>query len=78
VRDRRNSARLRRATEVKVIVDTAMCTGHGRCYTLAPEVFTADDEGHSLLVSEEVPEALRDKAVIAVENCPERAISIQY
>ena len=62
---------------MKVIIDTGMCTGHGRCYTLVPEVFAADDEGHSELVSEEVPEALRNHAVIAVQNCPERAISIE-
>ena len=62
---------------MKVIIDTGMCTGHGRCYTLVPEVFAADDEGHSVLVSEEVPEALRDRAVIPVQNCPEQAISIE-
>jgi ferredoxin len=64
-------------TAVNVTVDTAMYTGHGRCYTLSPEVFAADDEGRSVLMSEEVPDALRDKALIAVQNCPERAISIE-
>jgi ferredoxin len=62
---------------VKVIIDTGMCTGHGRGYTLVPEGFAADDEGHSELVGEEVPEALRDRAVIAVQNCLERPISIE-
>lgn len=62
---------------MKVILDTAMCTGHGRCYSLAPEVFAPDDEGHSTLVHQEVPEALREKALVGVQNCPERAISIE-
>ncbi len=62
---------------MKVVVDTDACTGHGRCYTLAPEVFEPDDQGHSQLVSEEVPESLRDKAVIGMQNCPERAISVE-
>ncbi len=59
---------------MKVILDTTMCTGHGRCYTLAPEVFAPDDEGHSTLIEQDVPESLRDKVMIGVQNCPERAI----
>ena len=62
---------------MRVVVDTDMCTGHGRCYTLAPEVFEADDNGHSSVISAEVPDALRDKALIGRDNCPERAISIE-
>jgi ferredoxin len=62
---------------MKVIIDEVACTGHGRCYTLAPEVFSPDDEGHSQPISDEVPESLRDQAMIGVQNCPERAISIE-
>ncbi len=62
---------------MKVILDTEKCTGHGRCYTLAPEVFAPDDQGHSTLIQEEVPDSLRDKAIIGVQNCPERAISVE-
>jgi ferredoxin len=61
---------------MKVILDTAVCVGHGRCYSLAPEVFEADDEGHSRLIVEDVPESLSDQALLGVQNCPERAISI--
>ena len=62
---------------MKVILDTEKCTGHGRCYTLAPEVFASDDQGHSTLIQEEVPDSLRDKAIVGVQNCPERAISLE-
>ena len=62
---------------MKVIVDAAACTGHGRCYGLAPEVFAPDDEGHSELVIEDVPESLRDSVMIGMQSCPERAISIE-
>jgi ferredoxin len=62
---------------MKVILDTAICVGHGRCYSLAPEVFEADDEGHSRLIRDEVPESLREQALLGVQNCPERAISIK-
>ena len=62
---------------MKVTIDADACTGHGRCYSLAPEVFSPDDEGHSQLITGEVPESLRDRAMIGVQNCPERAISIE-
>lgn len=61
---------------MKVRIDTEMCTGHGRCYSLAPEVFEPDDEGHGVVILEEIPESLRSKAEIGVQNCPEQAISI--
>lgn len=61
---------------MKVRIDTEVCTGHGRCYTLAPEVFDSDERGHGFVISEELSDDLRDKALIGVQNCPEQAISI--
>ena len=61
---------------MKVRIDTEACTGHGRCYTLAPEVFDSDDRGYGLVISEELPEDRRAQALIGVQNCPEQAISI--
>jgi ferredoxin len=62
---------------VKLCIDNEACTGHGRCYSLVPELFDADDYGHSVVLQEEVPESLVEKAQLAVSNCPERAISLQ-
>jgi len=62
---------------VKVRIDTDTCTGHGRCYTLAPEVFDSDDRGYGMVINEDTPEELRAKALIGEQNCPERAISIE-
>ena len=31
-------------------IDNDKCTGHGRCYTLAPEVFGEDDEGYGTVL----------------------------
>ena len=61
---------------MKIRIDEERCTGHGRCYALAPEVFEPDDEGHSVLRLDEIPPDLEAKARIGVENCPEQAISI--
>jgi ferredoxin len=61
---------------MKIRLDPARCTGHGRCYTLAPNVFDADDEGHCVLLAAEVPAAHEREARSAVLNCPEDAIAI--
>ena len=61
---------------MKVRIDAEACTGHGRCYTLAPEVFDSDEFGHGSVISEDVPAALREKALIGLHNCPEKAVSI--
>jgi ferredoxin len=63
-------------SEMKLLIDADACTGHGRCYVLAPEVFEPDDEGHSVGLVDEVPADLLDKARLAVANCPESAITI--
>lgn len=60
----------------KVIVDPEVCSGHGRCYVLAPEVFEADERGHSVVKVAEVDGPLVDKARIGQANCPEGAISV--
>jgi ferredoxin len=58
-------------------LDRERCTGHGRCYTLAPEVFGGDESGYALLlVAGDVPEELAATARSAALNCPERAITI--
>ncbi|BAX93270.1 ferredoxin [Mycobacterium shigaense] len=60
----------------KVSVDPDRCTGHGRCYTLAPDVFDADDVGHCLVRVEDVCNDLESAAKLGEQNCPEQAISL--
>lgn len=62
---------------MKVVVDADLCVGHGRCYALAPDVFGADDYGHAVVLVDDVEGALADQARTGVENCPERAISVE-
>ena len=53
------------------------CTGHGRCYALAPEVFEPDDDGHCIIVVDgDVPAELEATARKGVINCPEGALSV--
>ena len=62
---------------VKVSVDPNLCVGHGRCYVLAPDVFTTDDFGHCEVLVESLEGPLADQARIGAENCPERAITVE-
>lgn len=61
---------------MKVVVDSAKCTGHGRCYQLAPGLFDEDEQGHSVVCNPDVAPDLESKARLAQANCPEDAISI--
>ncbi|MCV7258306.1 ferredoxin [Mycobacterium shimoidei] len=60
----------------RVVVDADRCVGHGRCYTLAPDVFDADEVGHCVVLVEEPAGALLEQASEAEQNCPEQAISL--
>ncbi len=61
---------------VKIEVDFDACTGHGRCYTLAPTVYDADDEGYCATRSLDVPPELEEAARLGARNCPEHAITV--
>ncbi len=62
---------------LRVVLDPAACTGHGRCYTLAPDVFDADQEGHCVVRTSEIGNAeLEAQARLGVVNCPERALHL--
>ncbi len=59
-----------------VLLDLDRCQGHNRCYALAPEIFDVDDYGIAVLLNDGiVPAGLEDKAMLAIANCPEFAIS---
>ena len=62
---------------MKVRVDPERCQGHNRCCAVAPELFDVDDYGMAHAVGDgEVPPELEERARLAVDNCPEFAISI--
>ena len=64
-------------TVVKLRIDQELCTGHGRCYALAPNLFEADDEGYGVLTSEQVAPEHEAEARKAVLGCPERAVILE-
>ncbi len=63
---------------VRVSIDVDRCQGHGRCFSLAPALFTFDDLGNGVVRGDGfVDEAQRDAARLAVANCPEHAVSLE-
>jgi len=63
---------------MRVVLNEALCVGHGRCYALSPDVYDADDQGHCVLrVSGDMPSELHDAARVGASNCPEDALTIE-
>ena len=62
---------------MKVSIDGERCSGHGRCYVLAPRVFDTDDRGYGVVRSEgDLDDDLRAEGELAEQSCPEQAISV--
>jgi ferredoxin len=63
---------------MRLSIDADQCTGHGRCYRVAPDLLTFDDEGYVTLRGDsiEVPGDLLAAAEEAAGSCPEEAISL--
>lgn len=61
---------------MRIEFDREKCTGHGRCYSLAPELFTPDDVGYCEEPATTVPAGLEHAARVGAESCPEGAITV--
>jgi len=63
---------------VKVTIDADRCQGHGRCFSLAPVLFTFDDLGSGVVIGDgTLSDETIDLARLAQANCPEHAVSIE-
>jgi ferredoxin len=63
---------------VKVLIDVAKCQGHGRCFSLAPEIFGFDELGNGVVRGDgTLTDVTRELAQLAQANCPEHAIFIE-
>jgi ferredoxin len=63
---------------VRLAVDSASCMGHGRCYQMAPDLLTCDDEGYVTMRGQaiDVPADQLEAAEDAEGTCPEQAITL--
>lgn len=63
-------------TVLRVEIDVGACTGHGRCYELAPHVFRDDERGYGQVLAPVVEPEHAKEARRAEQNCPECAIRL--
>ena len=62
---------------MKVRVDADKCQGHGRCYSISPDLFESDELGNAHEVGDgTVPGGREEAARLAADNCPEFAIEV--
>jgi ferredoxin len=63
---------------VKLAVDGRSCMGHGRCYQVASDLLTFDDEGYVTIrdATIDVPDDQIEAAEDAAGTCPEQAITL--
>jgi ferredoxin len=63
---------------VRIAVSQELCSGQGRCYAVAGEVYQADDEGFCAQSGTQfdVPPGLEEQARLGADTCPEGAITI--
>jgi ferredoxin len=61
---------------VRITVDGESCMGHGRCYQMAPDLLTYDDEGYVTIRDQviDVPADQVEAAEEAAATCPEGAV----
>lgn len=63
---------------MRIAVSNDLCTGQGRCYSVAPDVYEPDDEGFCAQrgTEFEVPAGLERQAELGANTCPEGAIKV--
>lgn len=63
---------------MRVTIDHERCQGHGRCFSLAPDLFESDELGNGVVVGDgTVPADRAPFALLAVANCPEAAVAVE-
>ncbi|MGH3950298.1 MAG: ferredoxin [Pseudonocardiaceae bacterium] len=62
---------------MRMIVDTDVCTGHGVCEGIRPDVFEVGDDGITHLLTEDLTEQDRHDLEDAVDQCPTQALRLE-
>lgn len=65
------------ATKLTFEIDQDICSGHGRCYALAPQWFEADDIGYGSVTASAIDASERPAMEDVMAACPEGAIKIK-
>ncbi|MEY2568198.1 MAG: hypothetical protein QOE35_2727 [Actinomycetota bacterium] len=62
---------------MRIVVDKALCQGHGVCESEADAVFSVSKQGELTVLDDTPPDDLRPQVEQAVKFCPTHALSIQ-
>jgi ferredoxin len=63
---------------LKINIAAERCTGHGRCYNIAPMLFSDDERGFGEVIGEgQVASEHEERARAAVVGCPEHAVVLE-
>ncbi len=64
---------------MKARIDAELCSGHGRCWVHAPNVYQLDDNGYNADVGKviDVKPGEEAAAKLGAESCPEAAIKLE-
>lgn len=60
----------------RLVIDRELCAGHGRCYSLAPDLVDADDEGYPIVLDIEPNAETIARLRKLLVNCPEKALAL--
>jgi ferredoxin len=61
---------------MKIRIDKARCVGNARCWAIAPELYSLDDEGYIATEGFDVPPGKESLARRGARACPERVIEV--
>ncbi|WP_374022306.1 ferredoxin [Mycobacterium sp. HNNTM2301] len=61
---------------MRLRIDLEACQGHSRCALAHPDIFDVDDDAKAFVRVDNIPPQWEDKVLMAIANCPERAISV--
>ena len=61
---------------MRIIVKRTLCSGHARCWTIAPDVYRLNDEGYIDMDDFDVAPGQEDLARRGAQACPERALQV--
>ena len=62
---------------MRIVVDLALCQGHGVCESEAPGVFAVSKEHRVSILDDAPPDGRRPEVELAVKYCPTHALRIE-
>lgn len=62
---------------MKMHIDESVCTGHGVCEGIRPDIFEVGDDGIVQLLTEEFTEDDRQDLEDCVDQCPTQALRLE-